>query len=333
MAFQALLLTKNQDEHIAPKVEITTLNLDDLPAGEVLIKIDYSTLNYKDALAISNQAPIAKISPLVLGIDGVGTVISSEDARYHAGQKVVVNGWGLGEKYWGCLAQYARLQADWLIPLPESISAWEAMAIGTAGYTAALAVSQLIQAGVKPEDGNILVTGATGGVGSIAIALLAKLGYRVTATTGKKDADQYLHRLGAAHIINRSLLSAAGKPLQTEQWTGAIDTAGSDTLANICAQMRYEGIVIACGRAQGIDFPVTVAPFILRGISLFGINSVTAPYSKRLAAWALLAKQLDRTLLPMIATTIKLSEYQQAVQAILAGNVTGRLVVDVNALA
>lgn len=332
MTFQALLLTKNQDESIAPKVEITPLNLDDLPAGEVLIKIDYSTLNYKDALAISNQAPLAKISPLVLGIDGVGTVISSEDARYHFGQKVVVNGWGLGEKYWGCLAQYARLRADWLIPLPESISSWEAMAIGTAGYTAALAVSKLIQAGIKPEDGKILITGATGGVGSIAIALLAELGYQTTAATGKKDAHPYLHQLGVTHIINRSLLSSAGKPLQTEQWAGAIDTAGSYTLANICAQMKYEGVVIACGRAQGIDFPVTVAPFILRGITLFGINSVTASYQKRLAAWALLASHLDRKLLPMIATTIKLSEYQQAVQAILAGKITGRLVVDINAV-
>lgn len=330
MTFDALLLTKSSDKTAPPTIEMVRLSETDLPEGSVTIKVAYSTLNYKDALAITNKSPIARISPLVLGIDGVGTVVDSRDVRYREGQKVILNGWGVGEKHWGCLAQYARLEGDWLIPLPESVSEWDAMAIGTAGYTASLCVSKLIKLGVKPEDGPIVVTGATGGVGSVAVALLAKLGYQVTAVTGKPNAIDYLKQLGAVDIVDRATLAEAGRPLQKELWAGAVDTVGSHVLVNVCAQMKYNGVIAACGLAQGMDFPATVAPFILRGITLAGIDSVMAPYEDRVVAWQFLADHLDRRLLSNIATTIGLSDCKKIAQDIIDGKMTGRVVVDVN---
>lgn len=330
MEFNALLLTKGADKTTPPTIAVTQLTEHDLPPADVMIKVDYSTLNYKDALAITNKSPIARISPLVLGIDGVGSVVVSEDSRYQVGQKVLLNGWGVGESHWGCLAQYARLNPDWLIPLPEKITSWQAMAIGTAGYTAALCVLKLVNSGVKPQHGPVLVTGATGGVGSIAVALLAKLGYQVTASTGKAEQQTYLTQLGAVATLDRQTLSVAGKPLQKEIWAAAVDTVGSHTLANVCAQLQYGGIVAACGLAQGMDFPSTVAPFILRGVTLAGIDSVMAPYAQRVAAWDFLAENLALDLLSTVATTIGLNECLNAGQTMIAGHVTGRYVVDVN---
>lgn len=330
MVFNALVLTKSNDKATPPEVEIKQLDEAQLPDGNVTVKISYSTLNYKDALAITNKSPIARISPLVLGIDGVGIVTQSADGRYKIGQKVLLNGWGVGEKHWGCLSQYARLNADWLIPLPGAISEWDAMAIGTAGYTAALCVLKLIKLGVKPEDGAILVTGSTGGVGSIAVTLLAKLGYQVVASTGKGHSADYLKSLGAAEIVDRQTLSEQGKPLQKELWAGAVDTVGSYTLANVCAQMKYNGVVAACGLAQGMDFPATVAPFILRGVILAGIDSVMAHYQERVEAWNFLAEHLDKSMLSTIATTIPLAETLHAAKSIIEGTLTGRVVVDVN---
>ncbi|WP_392565469.1 MDR family oxidoreductase [Utexia brackfieldae] len=330
MTFHALLLTKSAQKSEPAKVEIATLNQQDLPQANVLIKVDYSSLNYKDALAITSRGPIARISPLVLGIDGVGQVVESEDNRYHVGDIVVLNGWGVGEQHWGCLSQYARLDSRWLIPKPMALSAWDTMAIGTAGYTAALCVMKLIHAGVMPTQGPILVTGASGGVGSFAIALLSQLGYQVTAATGKMAQSDYLMQLGAQHVIDRSTLSAAGKSLQKEQWAGAIDAVGSFTLANVCAQMQYQGVVVACGLAQGMDFPSTVAPFILRGVTLAGVDSVMASYQQRIEAWRLLAKYLNHTHLTQIAKTISLSQVLDTAQQMIAGEITGRFVVDVN---
>ncbi|QIQ21991.1 acrylyl-CoA reductase (NADPH) [Zophobihabitans entericus] len=331
MNFNGLQLTKSEEKGVPAKVEVVSLSTDDLPAGNVTIKVSYSTLNYKDALAITSHVPIARISPLVLGIDGVGTVTESQDNRYKVGQKVVLNGWGVGEKHWGCLAQYARLDADWLIPLPKEISEWDAMAIGTAGYTAALCVERILHLGVKPEHGPVLVTGSTGGVGSVAVALLTKLGYQVAASTGKPNEADYLRKLGATQIVDRNEFSQAGKPLQKEIWAAAVDTVGSHTLANVCAQMKYDGVVAACGLAQGMDFPATVAPFILRGVTLAGIDSVMVPYARRIKAWKFLAKHLDMSILRDIATTITLKECVAAGEAIIAGKVKGRYIVDVNA--
>lgn len=330
MNFKALLLTKGQEKTDPANIQIVSLTENDLPSGNVTIKVSYSTLNYKDALAITSRSPIARISPLVLGIDGVGTVINSEDSRYHEGQKVVLNGWGVGERHWGCLSQYARLDADWLIPLPEAISEWEAMALGTAGYTAALCVLKIVNAGIKPEQGPVLVTGATGGVGSIAVMLLAKLGYQVAASTGKLTESDYLYQLGAKDIIDRTSLSQPGKPLQKEVWAAAVDTVGSHTLANICAQMQYNGVVAACGLAQGMDFISSVAPFILRGVTLAGVDSVMVSYPQRIEAWQFLAKHLDHQLLKTLATTISLQECIDVGHNMIDGKITGRYVVDVN---
>lgn len=328
MNFKALVLTKNADKTIPPTIAIQQLSQDSLPEGNVTIKVHYSTLNYKDALAITNKSPIARISPLVLGIDGVGEVVESHDERYQVGQKVILNGWGVGEKHWGCLAEYARLDANWVIPLPNGISEWESMAIGTAGYTAALCVLKLIKSGVKAEDGPVLVTGATGGVGSIAVSLLAKLGYQVTASTGKAESIEYLKSLGAMATIDRNELSEAGKPLQKEIWAAAVDTVGSNTLANVCAQMKYNGVVAACGLAQGMDFPATVAPFILRGVTLAGIDSVMVDYASRVEAWQFLAQNLDKSQLKTVAKTISLDECIEAGKAMINSKVTGRFVVD-----
>lgn len=330
--FRAIHLEQNADKSTAAAVK----SLDDaaLPvfaAQGVTVDVAYSTVNFKDGLAITGRSPVVRKWPMVPGIDFAGTVAASDDPAWRPGDAVVLNGWGVGESHWGGLAQKARVHGDWLVRLPATLSAFEAMAIGTAGYTAMLCVLGLERQGVKPGDGEILVTGATGGVGSVAVSLLHRLGWRVVAATGKADEAAYLQGLGAAEVIDRATLSAPGKPLQKERWAGVVDTVGSHTLANACASTRYGGVVTACGLAQGMDLPVTVAPFILRGVSLIGIDSVMAPRALREAAWARLASDLDRGALQTIARRITLAEALQAAPQILAGGVRGRLVVDVNA--
>ncbi|MBP6725348.1 MAG: oxidoreductase, partial [Halioglobus sp.] len=290
----------------------------------------YSTLNYKDGLAITGRSPVVRKFPMVPGIDLAGVVTRSSHADWKAGDRVVLNGWGVGETHWGGLAQKARLNGDWLVPLPGAFTSRQAMAIGTAGYTASLCVEALLARGVSPGQGEVLVTGATGGVGSVAIALLAKAGFKVVAATGKASEGAYLKQLGATDVIDRAELSEAGKPLQKERWAGVVDSVGSHTLANACAQTRYGGAVAACGLAQGMDFPASVAPFILRGVSLLGIDSVMAPRPPRLAAWSRLAANLDPGALDVIATEIGLGDAIGAAADLMAGKVRGRVVVDVN---
>jgi putative YhdH/YhfP family quinone oxidoreductase len=302
----------------------------DLPDGDVTMRVDYSTINYKDALAITNTSPIVRKWPMVAGIDAAGVVEDSVHPTWKAGDRVILNGWGVGEAHWGGLAQKARLKGDWLVRVPEGMTTRQAMAIGTAGYTAALCLMELEREGVTPERGEILVTGATGGVGSVAVALLKKRGFRVVASTGKPAEAEYLKALGASEVIERGTLAAAGKPMQKERWAGVIDSVGSHTLANACAQTMAEGVVAACGLAQGMDFPVTVAPFILRGVKLIGVNSVTAPRERRERAWKLLATDLDAKTLESITTEISLHEAIGRAPDVLAGKVRGRLVVDVN---
>lgn len=327
--FKALLLTKESKE--APLgCAMTELDEAQLPEGEVLVDVAYSTLNYKDSLAITGSSPVVRSYPMVPGIDFVGIVQQSSDARYQAGDAVVLNGWGVGERHWGGFAQKARVKADWLIPLPDGLAPKQSMAIGTAGYTAMLSVMRVQEYGVKPEDGPVLVTGGNGGVGSIAIALLAGQGYTVHTSTGRLNEAEHLKALGASELIDRAELNEAGRPLQKERWAAAVDSVGSHTLANVCASVKYGGIVTACGLAQGMDFPATVAPFILRGVTLAGIDSVMAPYARRMQAWQRLAKELPADVLSGNTTTIGLSETPEAAQHQLAGQVRGRVVVDVN---
>lgn len=325
--FSAIVIDKTDDKQ---GVALTQVDESQLPEGDVTIDVDYSTLNYKDGLAITGRSPVVRKFPMVPGIDLVGTVRESSHADWKAGDKVVLNGWGVGEGHWGGLAQVARLKGDWLVPLPSAFSGKQAMAIGTAGYTAALCVDALVKAGVTPDKGEVLVTGATGGVGSVAVALLKKAGFTVVGSTGKASEADYLKQLGADSIIDRAELSAQGKPLQKERWAGVVDSVGSFTLANACAQTRYGGAVAACGLAQGMDFPASVAPFILRGVRLLGVDSVMAPKAPRLAAWERLARDLDPSLLDVIATEISLGEAVAAASDLLDGKVRGRVVVDVN---
>jgi len=326
--FKAIVISKSGD---AQQCAVRDAETTELPEGDVTLKVDYSTVNYKDGLAITGKAPVVRKFPMVPGIDGAGTVTASSHAQFKAGDHVILNGWGVGESHWGCLAQEARLKGDWLITRPAQFTARQAMAIGTAGYTAMLCVLALEQHGVKPGDGEVLVTGAAGGVGSVAIALLAKLGYRVVASTGRQNEAEYLKSLGAAEIIDRATLAAPGKPLAKERWAGAVDTVGSHTLANICASMRYRGAVAACGLAGGMDFPSSVAPFILRGVTLAGLDSVMAPRALRIEAWNRLARDLDPARLDAITREIALAEAIPAAAEILAGKIRGRLVVNVNA--
>ena len=322
--FNALVLDKT------PDFQASVRAVDDsfLPDGDVTIQVDYSTLNYKDGLAITNRSPVVRSWPMVAGIDGSGTVTASTHAAWKVGDAVVLNGFGVGETHKGCLAQRARLKGDWLVRRPAAFSARQAMAIGTAGYTAMLCVLALEKHGVRPADGDVLVTGATGGVGSVAIALLAKLGYRVVAATGKAAEASYLATLGAAVVIDRAELGAPGKPLQKERWAAVVDAVGSHTLANACAQTRYGGAVAACGLAQGIDLPATVMPFILRGVALLGVDSVMAPMRLREQAWARLAVDLDPARLDTLTTEVPLSGAIDAAARLMAGQVRGRLVVD-----
>ena len=327
--FKALLLTKT--EVPAPQVAITELDEAQLPAGDVLVQVSHSTLNYKDALAITGKAPVVRSWPMVPGIDFAGAVLESSDPRYRPGDAVLLNGWGVGESHWGGLAQKVRVKADWLLPLPAGLTAAQAMAIGTAGYTAMLCVMALQRNGLLPAQGPVLVTGANGGVGSIAIALLARLGFEVHASTGRLAEAEHLKALGATDIIDRATLNTPGKPLQKERWAGAVDSVGSHTLANVCAGIRYGGVVAACGLAQGMDFPSTVAPFILRGVTLAGVDSVMAPYARRAEAWQRLARELPAELLPRNTETIALADAAGVAARLLAGQVRGRVVVDVMA--
>lgn len=323
--FKAVLIERDERPY---RASVASLDEARLPAGDVTVRVDYSTLNYKDALAITGRGPVVRQFPMVPGVDLAGVVETSESPAYRAGERVLLNGWGVGEHHWGGLAQLARLKGEWLIPLPEAFTARQAMAIGTAGYTAMLCVMALERHGVTPQSGEILVTGAAGGVGSVAVAVLAKLGFRVVAVTGRPAEAEFLRRLGAAEILDRALYAAPGKPLGKERWAGAIDVVGSHTLANVCASTRYRGIVAACGLAGGMDFPSTVAPFILRGVTLAGVDSVMRPRADRLEAWRRLGEDLDVGKLELLTEEIGLSQAIDRAAGLLEGRIRGRVVVD-----
>ncbi len=307
------------------------LNLSDLPEEGVLIDISYSSLNYKDGLAVSGKGRICRKLPMVCGIDLAGTVAESSDSRFKVGDKVLVNGYELSEKYWGGYSQKQRVNPDFIVPLPEGLSLKETMAIGTAGYTAMLSIMALKKQGVTPEQGEILVTGAGGGVGSIAIAILSELGFDVVASTGRPELHEYLKRLGASSFIDRSELSEKGAPLAAERWAGVVDSVGSQTLANAIAQTKRDGCVAACGLAGGIDLPATVFPFILRGVTLCGIDSVMAPMALRLEAWKQLARDLPKERLAEITRTEPMTSIPELADQLIAGGIRGRVIVDVNA--
>lgn len=325
--FEGILIDKDDAGY---RAGITSIDEAGLPAGNVDVRVSYSTLNYKDALAITGKSPVVRHFPMVPGIDLVGVIEAGTHEDHRPGDVVLLNGWGVGEQHWGGLAQKARLNGDWLIPLPDGMSPKQSMAIGTAGYTAMLSIMALERHGMTPASGDVLVTGANGGVGSFAITLLSRLGYRVVASTGRLQEADFLKGLGAAEVIDRASLSEPGKPLQKERWAAAIDSVGSHTLANVCAGIRADGAVAACGLAQGMDFPSTVAPFILRGVSLLGINSVTRPRSERVEAWHRLVRDLDLNDLDTISSEIGLANAVPAAAELLAGHVRGRIVVDVN---
>jgi len=329
--FKAILLSKDNDQFSAAVREIADDMLDTATAGaDVTIAVEYSTINYKDGLALTNKSPVVRKWPLVPGIDAAGTVVASSDARWKAGDRVVLNGWGVGESHWGGLAQKAKFKGEWLVALPKALSTRQAMAIGTAGYTAMLSCMALEEQGITKTSGDVLVTGASGGVGSIAIAILSRWGYRVVASTGKPSESDLLKSLGATDVIDRAELSNPGKPLQKERWAAVVDAVGSHTLVNACAQTRYGGVVTACGLAQGMDFPATVAPFILRAVKLIGIDSVLCPMARRVQAWQKLATDLDRDKLDAIARDVPLAASFDAARDILAGKIRGRVVVNVN---
>ena len=325
--FKAIVINKDDKGY---RAELDQLEESALPAGDVRVRVQYSTLNYKDGLAITGKGPVVRSFPMVPGIDFAGEVLESTSPEFKVGDAVLLNGWGVGEGHWGGLAQQARVKADWLIPLPKGFTAKQALAIGTAGYTAMLCVMALQKHGVKPADGEVLVTGAAGGVGSFAIALLSKLGFTVVASSGRPQEAEYLRSLGAAEVIDRSSLSEPGKPLARERWAAVVDSVGSHTLVNACAATKSEGAVAACGLAQGMDFPGTVAPFILRGVTLYGINSVTVPKAKRIAAYEQLSALVDLNTLEAISHEIGLGEAIECADALMKGNVRGRVIVDVN---
>ena len=325
--FKAIVINKDDKGY---RAELGQLEESALPAGDVRVQVHYSTLNYKDGLAITGKGPVVRSFPMVPGIDFAGEVLESTSPEFKVGDAVLLNGWGVGEGHWGGLAQQARVKADWLIPLPKGFTAKQALAIGTAGYTAMLCVMALQKHGVKPADGEVLVTGAAGGVGSFAIALLSKLGFTVVASSGRPQEAEYLRSLGAAEVIDRSSLSEPGKPLARERWAAVVDSVGSHTLANACAATKSEGAVAACGLAQGMDFPGSVAPFILRGVTLYGINSVTVPKAKRIAAYEQLSALVDLKTLDAISHEISLGEAIQYADALMKGTVRGRVIVDVN---
>ncbi|MCP2040774.1 acrylyl-CoA reductase (NADPH) [Neisseria sp. HSC-16F19] len=325
--FKALLITQNDGQY---RAALTDIDEAQLPEGDVLVQVTHSTLNYKDALAITGLSPVVRRFPMVAGIDLAGTVLESASDAFQPGDAVLLNGWGIGETHWGGLAEKARVKSEWLLPLPHNISAAQAMAVGTAGYTAALAVLAVQDHGITPAHGPVLVTGANGGVGSFATALLAKLGYHVIASTGRPSEQDYLRTLGARDIIDRAELGVPGKPLMKERWAAAVDSVGSHTLANVCASTYTHGVVAACGLAQGMDFPATVAPFILRGIALQGIDSVTCPMPQRRRAWQLLAEHTDPALLARISSAeIPLADALEYAGKLLKGEIRGRVVVKI----
>jgi acrylyl-CoA reductase (NADPH) len=326
--FKAILITK--DDTTGYKAAFQQVDEAVLPEGDVTVKVEWSTLNYKDGLAITGKSPVVRRFPMIPGIDFAGMVTTSSNPAWKVGDQVVLNGWGVGETHCGGLGAVARVKGDWLVALPKGISVRQAMAIGTAGYTAMLCVMALEKHGVKPENGEILVTGANGGVGSVAIALLAKLGYTVVASTGRMEEAEHLKALGATTVIDRAELSAPGKAIGKERWAGVVDAVGSHTLANACATTKYGGAVAACGLAGGMDFPATVAPFILRGVTLYGIDSVMAPMALRQQAWARLAKDLDMAKLDSITKEIGMDAVIPTAAALLEGKVRGRVVVNVN---
>lgn len=325
--FKGILIEKDEQGYNAAIKELDDSFLMD---GDTIINVSYSTLNYKDALAITGKSPVVRKFPMIPGIDLVGTVESCESGKFKAGDKVLLNGFGVGEVHCGGLAQKAQLKSDWLIPLPNELTAKQAMAIGTAGYTAMLCVMALEKHGITPESGEVLVTGANGGVGSYAIAILAKLGYTVVASTGRVEESSYLKALGAKEVIDRHLLSEKGRPLAKERWAGVIDSVGSHTLVNACASTQYGGIVAACGLAQGMDLPGTVAPFILRGITLAGIDSVMRPVTDRLEAWERLANVLDSDTIENVSKEISLSQVVNTAHELIEGRVQGRIVVNLD---
>ena len=324
--FKALLLQKTEAGFTAGMADLDEAQL---PPGDVRGCVEYSTLNYKDGLAITNRGPVVRAWPMVAGIDGAGVVTQSSHPGWQAGDRFVHNGWGFGETRWGLLAGQASLQGDQLVKLPAALSTRQAMAIGTAGYTAMLCVLALEQHGLKPGAGEVLVTGATGGVGSTAVALLSKLGYNVVAATGKATEEAYLQQLGASAVIDRASLAAPGKPLQKERWVAVVDAVGSHTLANACAQTAYGGVVAACGLAQGADFPATVMPFILRGVTLAGIDSVMAPLARRQLAWQRLAQDLDPAKLELMIEEVPLARAAEKAEDLMLGKVRGRILVKI----
>jgi len=325
--FKGIVIEKDEAGY---RAAVNDIDAAQLPEGDVTVAVDYSTLNYKDGLAITGKGPVVRKFPMVPGIDLVGTVEASDSAEWKVGDKVILNGWGVGETHWGGLAQKARLKGEWLVPLPAALSPRQAMAIGTAGYTAMLCVMALERHGVTPAKGEVVVTGAAGGVGSVAVALLAKLGYTVVAVSGRPEEAEYLKGLGAAEVMERAAFAAPGKPLARERWAGGVDVVGSHVLANLCASMKYGGVVAACGLAGGMDLPATVAPFILRGVTLAGIDGVMAPREVRIEAWRRLATDLDLSRLAVMTKEVGLAEAIPLAAQLLEGKVRGRLVVDVN---
>ncbi|SCM76633.1 Acrylyl-CoA reductase AcuI [uncultured Pleomorphomonas sp.] len=328
MTFRALLAAKDGDGVSASLVELED---SDLMPGDVTISVDYSTVNYKDGMALTGRASIIQTFPLIAGVDLSGIVEASSYPGIKVGDRVVANSWGLGQTHHGGYAQKARMSGDWLVKIPEPFSTRDAMALGTAGYTAMLCVLALEHGGITPDRGDVLVTGANGGVGSIAVVLLSDLGYRVVASTGRLEEAGYLRELGAADVIDRRMLSEPGKPITTERWAGAVDSVGSHTLANVLAQTQYRGVVAACGLAQGLDLPITVLPFILRNVMLAGIDSVNAPQAVRIEAWSRLARDLDLKKLARTTRVVGLAEVPDIATRILEGRIQGRTVVDVNA--
>ena len=322
--FRAVMISGGDSGHSA---EVADVSPAQLPEGDVTVRVACSTLNYKDALAITGRGSVVRSFPMVPGIDFAGTVDESTNPDFAPGDRVVLNGWGVGERHWGGLAEYARVKGEWLIPLEEAFTFEQAMSIGTAGYTAMLCVMALERHGVAPDSGEILVTGAAGGVGSVAIAVLAALGYQVVAVTGRPEEADYLTGLGATRILPRSDFTEPGRPLAKEQWAGAIDVAGGRVLANVCAQMKYRSVVAACGLAAGMDFPATVAPFILRGVTLAGVDSVMCPVDERREAWRRLATDLDPALLESMTEKIALDDCIPVADTLLDGTVRGRVIV------
>jgi len=324
--FKAILIHKDEQGYRAALQDIDDTAL---PEGNVTVRVACSTLNYKDGLAITGKSPVVRKFPMVPGIDLAGTVESSQHPDYQPGDQVVLNGWGVGEIHWGGHAQKARLNGDWLVPLPKAFTPAQAMAIGTAGYTAMLCVMALERHGLTPDKGQVLVTGAAGGVGSVAIAILAKLGYQVAAVTGRPQEADYFKQLGATQVLDRAEFASPGKPLAKERWAAAVDTVGSHTLANVCAAIQYRGAVAACGLVGGMDFPASVAPFILRGITLIGVDSVMCPRPERLQAWQRLATDLDIRKLALITHEIGLADVIPTAHKLLEGQVRGRVVVKI----